>query len=177
MLIFKIFIIWIKVFLIQTLKRYPIWSWVWICVFYTGMKKHNSLKNASLYFMIINLRKALKENQNHTKPHALKALIRNWSLSQDCLFCLDPLYLLPELRWAMAPAKLFSASYVCMPCHTCVLAMCCSPPVCASFHLPCSACVHHDLNALELVQASTQPVNVLGTARSDLKHLKETFQI
>lgn len=142
---FKIFIIWIKVFLIQTLKWYPIWSWVWICVFYTGMKEHNCLRNDSLSFMVINLRKALKKTKKPKRkkknPHALKALIRNWSLSQDCLFCLDPLCLLPELRWALPPAKLFSASYLCMPSHTRVLAMCCSPPVCASFHLPCSACV------------------------------------
>lgn len=60
---FKIFIIWIKVFLIQTLKWYPIWSWVWICVFYTGMKEHNCLRNDSLSFMVINLRKALKKTK------------------------------------------------------------------------------------------------------------------
>lgn len=68
-------------------------------VFYTGMKDHNCLKDASLSFVTISLRKALK------KPHALKALLRNGSPSQDCLFCLDPLYVLPELRWALAPTK------------------------------------------------------------------------
>lgn len=75
----------------------------------------------------------------------------------------------------MAPAKLFSTSYICMPCHTRVLALCCSPPVCASFHLPCSACVHHDLNVLELVQASTQPVNVLGDCKVRSEALEGDF--
>ena len=54
-------------------------------VFYTGMKDDTCLKNTSLSFVIITLRKALKN------PRAPKALLGNGSLSQGCLLCRDPL--------------------------------------------------------------------------------------
>lgn len=53
--------------------------------------------------------------------------------------------------------------------------MCCSPPVCASFHLHCSACVQL-YTTVWMRRSSCRPAPspgvFWGTARSDLKHLK-----
>lgn len=142
-----------------------------IYVFCTGMKEHNCLRNARLSFMIINLRKALKNT-----PHTLKALLRNGFPSPDCLFCLDPLSLLPELRWALVPTELFSASYLCV----CLVLAMFSNPLCASPHLPClCSCwaVRHGLNALELLQASAQPVEGPGDLNVWSEALETTKKI
>lgn len=136
-------------------------------VFYTGMKDHNCLKNASLSFVIINLRKALK------KPTCTQSLTKKW-ISISGLSVLSRSFILT------ARAQVGTGTYevyqrqlpLCMPSTCCVFSFSCScliPAPLVRVHTPLLAMVWTCRSWCRLVPSLRR---VPGTGMSDLKHFK-----
>lgn len=134
-----------------------------ICVFCTGMKDHNCLKNSGLSVVRSNLRKGLE----HTRPKPYSKWI---SISE--LSVLSRSFIVTAR--AQVGTGTCGSSWGPVPFMSALYSLCLLSPFGASSQ-PCSlslSAAGPGVNALELLQVVPSPGAAPGTAVSDLKHFR-----